>query len=108
MEFNDDFLTSVGLKDLPQPDRGPMIRHIKETLHQRVGNRLGAKLTDAQLAEFESLMADPSQEARDRAKVWLAQNIPDYQQAVKQELEKLKTEIQASASQILAAAQKPL
>lgn len=79
-----------------------MLAHIYETLEMRVGMKLAEQMTDAQLDEFEGFI-DRNDEAG--ALKWLETNFPNYKQVVADELEKLKTEIKASAPQIVAASQ---
>ncbi|GAA4743834.1 DUF5663 domain-containing protein [Gordonia alkaliphila] len=74
MELNDDFLAEIGLGDLPKEQRKPFLEQVYSTLEQRTGEALSAGLTDAQLAEFESLVN------RDGPKVaaWLEKYAPDF------------------------------
>lgn len=79
-----------------------MLAHIYETLELRVGMKLAANMSDAQLDEFEKLM-DSGNDAG--ALTWLETNVPNYKEVVASELEILKNEIKATAPQILAASQ---
>lgn len=99
-QIDDKFLESLGLAALPQEDKEKMKAHIYETLEMRVGMTLASNMTEAQLDEFEGLMNNNDEEGALR---WLETNFPDYRAVVADELEKLKKEISASASDILAA-----
>jgi hypothetical protein len=100
-QIDDKFLESLGLGALPQEDKEQMKAHIYETLEMRVGMTLASNMSDAQLDEFEGLMNNNDEEGALR---WLETNFPNYRQVVADELEKLKTEVKSSASDILAAA----
>jgi hypothetical protein len=104
LALDDAFLADVGLADLPADQRAELVAHIIDTLQERVGTRLAAGLTDAQLAEFERLMESGDQAA---ALTWLETNAPDYQTVTRSTLDELKTELRTNAHQILAAAQVP-
>lgn len=100
MKIDNDFLAELGLAALPQDEKDALIAQIIETLEMRVGTVLASGLTEAQLVEFEGFMNANDQEG---ALKWLETNAPNYKEVVKQELEKLKGEIQSSAEHILAA-----
>ncbi|HSX18361.1 MAG TPA: DUF5663 domain-containing protein [Candidatus Saccharimonadales bacterium] len=99
-QLDDNLLRELGLGDLPASEKNKMLAHIYETLELRVGMRLAEQMTDAQLDEFEAFI-DRNDEAG--ALKWLETNFPDYKQVVADELEKLKGEIKAQASQIMEA-----
>ena len=101
-KLDDDFLAQLGLAELPPDDKKKMLAHIYETLELRVGMKLAANMSDAQLDEFEKLM-DSGNDAG--ALNWLETNVPNYKEVVASELEVLKNEIKATAPQILAASQ---
>lgn len=101
-KLDDNFLAEIGLAALPPEEKKKMLAHIYETLELRVGMKLAENMSDAQLDEFEKLM-DTGNEAG--ALNWLEINVPNYKQVVASELETLKSEIKATAPQILAASQ---
>lgn len=101
-KLDDDLLKELGLGTLPPEDKKAMLGHIYETLEMRVGMTLAQQMTNEQLTEFEGFI-DANDEAG--ALKWLETNFPNYKQVVAEELEKLKTEIKATAPQILAATQ---
>lgn len=102
MKIDDKFLEDLGLAALPADEKQALVAQIIETLEMRVGTKLAAGLSDAQLQEFEGFMNANDQ---DGALKWLETNAPNYKDVVKAELEALKGEIKASASQILEASQ---
>lgn len=108
-KLDDNLLRELGLGDLPPQEKNRMLQHIYETLEMRVGMRLAEGMSNQQLDEFEKLMPtqNDSEETRKQkeqeALRWLETNFPNYKQVVADELEKLKSEIKASAAQIVSA-----
>lgn len=98
-KLDDNLLKELGLGDLPAEEKNKMLSHIYETLEMRVGMKLAEQMSNEQLDEFEGFI-DRNDEAG--ALKWLETNFPDYKKVVADELETLKTEIKASAPQILA------
>ncbi len=103
-KLDNALLEELGLGTLPPADKNKMLAHIYETLEMRVGMKLAEQMTNEQLDEFESYI-DRNDEPG--ALKWLESNFPDYKQVVASELESLKSEIKASAPQIVAASQQP-
>lgn len=103
-KLNNELLDELGLSALPADEKNRMLAHIYETLEMRVGMKLAEQMTNEQLDEFEAFI-DRNDEAG--ALKWLESNFPNYKQVVADELEKLKSEIKASAAQIVAASQQP-
>lgn len=102
LKLDDNFLSEIGLADLPAEEKKKMLAHIYETLELRVGMKLAENMSDGQLDEFEKL-ADANDEAGSLK--WLETNVPNYRDVVVGELNKLKDEIKLSAPQIVAATQ---
>lgn len=103
-KLNNTLLEELGLGSLPTDEKNKMLSHIYETLEMRVGMKLAEQMTNEQLDEFEGFI-DKNDEAG--ALKWLETNFPNYKQVVADELETLKSEIKASADQIVAASQQP-
>ncbi len=101
-KLDDNLLQELGLGSLPAAEKNKMLAHIYETLEMRVGMKLAEQMSNDQLDEFEAFI-DKNDEAG--ALKWLETNFPNYKQVVADELEKLKSEIKASAAQIVAASQ---
>lgn len=102
IKIDNDLLMQLGLGGLPDAEKNSLLRHIYETLEMRVGMRLADQMTNEQLDEFEKYF-----DAKDDAGAfkWLEANFPNYKDIVQEEFDKLKTEVGASAQQILAASQ---
>jgi hypothetical protein len=73
-QLDDQFLTDIGLADLPEEQRRPFLQHVYDQLEYRVGVRLSEGMSDAQLEEFESII-DRKPEAID---AWVAQYAPNF------------------------------
>jgi hypothetical protein len=136
-KFDDSFLNSVGLADLPEAQRASFLEYAQDQLEIRIGDSMSNKLTDAQLDEFEriidndsatingllgsygdyqndatyqTLKANTGLQDGDSTLIsdyvtakWLDANCPEYQQIIKDCLEKLKAEITEQKDAILAA-----
>jgi hypothetical protein len=72
--LDDQFLVDVGLAELPQEDRAAFLQHVYETLELRVGTALSDGMSDAQLAEYESIIDRDVQ----RVTAWLDAHAPDF------------------------------
>lgn len=73
-QLDDQFLTDIGLADLPEEQRKPFLQHVYDQLEYRVGISLSEGMSDAQLEEFEAII-DKKQEVVD---AWIAQFAPAY------------------------------
>lgn len=121
---DEEFLRRAGLEALPDDYRAAFLAHLQETLELRVGQRLGADLTDAQLSEYLQLVkgesadlrtylmtADPRsvpvadvdvEDLRNLARwAWLAANSPDYREVAIVECWQLEREVSDAAAAIL-------
>jgi hypothetical protein len=99
-KLDDNFLKDIGLADLPEDQKLPMLKDIYDTLELRVGMRLAEQMTEEQMDEFEALV-DGQDAGGDAAKQWLETNFPGYKEVVAEELAKLKAEILATSEQII-------
>lgn len=73
-QLDDQFLTDIGLADLPEEEKKPFLQHVYDQLEYRVGIRLSEGMSDAQLEEFEAII-DKKPEVID---AWVAQYAPAY------------------------------
>jgi hypothetical protein len=73
-QLDDQFLTDIGLADLPEDQRKPFLQHVYDQLEYRVGMSLSDGMSDAQLEEFEAII-DKKPEVVD---AWVAQFTPAY------------------------------
>lgn len=124
----DDILAAAGLDDLPAGDKRELVLALQDTLERRVGQRLAARMSDAQLAEFDSLVAQDEQaiaafldeyadgwraragefapsELGDFARAhWLRIHAPDYPEVVRRAVTEVEQELRERASLITARA----
>ena len=73
-QLDDQFLTDIGLAQLPEEQRKPFLQHVYDQLEYRVGISLSEGMSDAQLEEFEAII-DKKAEVVD---AWVLQNAPQY------------------------------
>lgn len=73
-QLDDNFLTDVGLGDLPAEQKDALLQHIYSELELRVGTKLSEGLSDDQLGQFEAFVD------RDEPKVmsWFERYLPNY------------------------------
>lgn len=136
-KFDDSFLKSVGLADLPEAQRGAFLEYAQDQLEIRIGDEMSKKLSDDQLNEFERIIDNDAatvgkliesygdyhndaiyQTLKSNTGLidgdanlmsdyvtakWLDANCPDYQQIIKDCMEKMKAEISEQKEAILAA-----
>ncbi len=98
MRVDDQFMEEVGLGAMPEDEKKAFMQHAEEELQVRVGQGIGAGMTDEQMREFDE--ATDLQAARD----WLEKNVPDYRELVKRIYEGFKQEILAERESILGTA----
>lgn len=97
MKLTHDWLIELGIVGLDDATAQSLLAHIRDTLEERVGERLAANLTDAQLEEFENINDSGDMDA---AQAWLSTNCPDYQQVVQHEITSIGEELRSSSQQI--------
>lgn len=73
-QLDDQFLTDIGLADLPEDQRKPFLQHVYDQLEYRVGMSLSEGMSDAQLEEFEAII-DKKPET---VSAWVSQYAPTY------------------------------
>jgi len=100
-QVDDQFLSAMGLAGLPEEQKQQALENIISTLNYRVGARVSDGLTEEQLDKFESLLSgDAANE--DAISQWLAQNVPNYEQIVGEEAQKMKDEASSMVDQVMA------
>jgi len=98
--IDDKFLEELGLGSVPEEEKERMIADTQETLQERIGKRADEALTDETRQQLEALIDDPSGD-QEAVKNWLATNLPNYNQIVAEELERIKEEIRPQVAGIL-------
>ncbi len=102
IQLNDNLLQEIGLGSLPQQERVSLLNHMYETLETRVGMRLAEQMSEEQFDEFEKFYQSKDDKG---AYNWLQTNFPNYKAVVQEEFDKLKKEVELSATQIIEASQ---
>jgi hypothetical protein len=85
-----EYLREVGLGDLSDWEKNLFLKHVYETLEERVGLELADLMTNTQLDEFE-IFFDQKDDAG--AFSWLEENFPSYKEIVEAKYEELKAEV---------------
>jgi hypothetical protein len=75
-KLDDEFLAQLGLGDMPEEQKQAFLQHIYSELEIRVGEKLTAEMSDAQLDEFGYFVDKKDSEIRD----WFAKNVPNYKE----------------------------
>ncbi|MBQ2695279.1 hypothetical protein IJG04_01425 [Candidatus Saccharibacteria bacterium] len=95
MQFDEKFLADMGLSAMPEQEKQAFLDYIQEELEVRIGERIAKGMTEAQLAEFDSL-TDQSE-----ITAWLEKNRPDYRDIVTRTIADMKDEIRANRSKLI-------
>ena len=64
MNFDDNFLSEVGLSNLPADQKDDFLKHTQEELELRVGTKMSENLSEVQISEFEGIMNNDQQVIR--------------------------------------------
>lgn len=87
MRIDDEFMEEVGLGAMPEAEKQAFMKHAEEELEVRVGQAVGADLTDEQMREFDGI------EDLSEATQWLEQNAPNFRETVAHVYEMFKQEL---------------
>lgn len=96
MHVDEAFMHEVGLGEMPEEEKRAFMEHAEEELEVRVGQGVGASLTDEQMDEFERVAGT------DEAAQWLERNVPDFRETVAQVFRSFKEELKRERDAILA------
>lgn len=99
MQIDNNFLADLGLASIPEEEKRLMIVDIYKLLSARIGERAEQALDEAKQEEFGQTLDSGDQEA---VTAWLANNLPNYQAIVSEEVEKVKEEIRPQVPGIVA------
>lgn len=75
-QLDDQFLTDIGLNDLPEDQKKPFLQYVYDKLELAVGMELAEGLTEAQEEEFGRII----DRNNDVITNWLSLNAPNYQE----------------------------
>lgn len=73
-QLDDQFLSDIGLANLPEEQKKPFLQHVYDQLEYRVGVRLSEGMSDAQLEEFEDII----DRKEDVVNNWIQTHAPGY------------------------------
>ena len=73
-QFNDEFLKSVGLEELPENQRQDFLEYAQEQFETRIGEVMMNKLTKEQQEEFDKISTDDAGAIQK-----VLDNYPDYE-----------------------------
>jgi hypothetical protein len=96
----DDLLNRMGLADLPEEEKQETLENILVTLDTRVANRVAEELSEEQINQF-SQMADVEDPDEQAIADWLKNNVPNYEQVLNEEAEKMRNEAQSVADKVM-------
>ena len=75
-QLDDQFLTDIGLNDLPEEQKKPFLQYVYDKLELAVGMELASGLTEQQEEEFGAII----DRREDVIVSWLNANTPDYRE----------------------------
>ncbi len=96
IRVDDEFMSEVGLDDMPASEKKAFMAGAEEELEIRVGSTIAERLTSEQVAEFSQIEDDGA------ALNWLNERVPDFRDLVLKTFHDFKQEIMAGREQILA------
>lgn len=96
IRVDEDFMTEVGLTEMPAAEKQAFMNHAEEELEVRVGQKISAGLSDEQIDEFSRIHDDG-----DATLSWLERNVPDFRETVMQVFQTFKQELAAERQSIL-------
>lgn len=96
IRVDEDFMTEVGLAEMPTAEKQAFMDHAEEELEVRVGQKISSRLSDEQIDEFSRIQNDNS-----KTLSWLERNVPDFREIVMQVFQAFKQELTAERQSIL-------
>lgn len=95
VRVDEEFMREIGLDQMPLAEKQAFMSHAKEELEVRVGQSVGAYLTDEQVEEFERIV-EPVQAA-----AWLDRYVPNFREIVNTVFQNFKQELMGERQKIL-------
>ena len=97
-ELTKEFVEGLGVQEMPEAEMKAFLAHLQEEMEVRVGERISAEMSEAQVDEFEKLIDENADDQTTMA--WLDQNCPQYKEIVQNVIAELKEEIKAGKDKI--------
>ncbi|MBI2798644.1 hypothetical protein HYX70_05165 [Candidatus Saccharibacteria bacterium] len=97
----DAIIAGLGLSDLDTEQKEPIVAAITDLLETRMSDVLSKQMSDSQYAEFEKFL-----KAGDDAAAWqyISLVVPNYNDLLQAEMDKVKSEFATQASELVHAA----
>lgn len=95
IKVDDEFMTEVGLNEMPAAEKQAFMEEAEAELETRVGAAMAERLTQEEIKEFSQIAED------DQALAWLNEKVPDFRDLVLQAFQTFKNEIAAGREQVL-------
>jgi len=96
IRVDENFMTEIGLAEMPAAEKQAFMDHAEEELEVRVGQAVSAGLSDAKIDEFSRISDDQTATLS-----WLEQNVPNFREIVMQVFEAFKQELRTERQTIL-------
>lgn len=96
IRVDEDFMTEVGLAEMPTTEKQAFMNHAEEELEVRVGQKISAGLSAKQIDEFSRIQDDDAATLS-----WLERNVPNFREIVMQVFQAFKQELTAERQTIL-------
>ncbi|MBP9852717.1 MAG: hypothetical protein QG629_600 [Patescibacteria group bacterium] len=103
-EAQKQLVEELGIATMPQEDQLAMLQDFVETLNMRLAMAVEDQLDDEQMKQFAAVEAKGDDSATEE---WLHQQLPNYDEIVEAEAQKLKQDILRTKQQIHDAVQPP-
>ncbi len=104
LQIDETLLNELGITGLDEDDKNALLASLYKSLNLRMGMRIAEVLGEDKLTELNKLTdAGKDQEAQQ----WIKDNVPNYQDIAKEELDKFKQEIKDTSANIMNKAQIP-
>lgn len=104
IQLDEELLKELGLDNFSEEDKDAILASIAETLQLKIGVKLVQLLGETKLEEFNKL----TEEGKGiDAMNYLKENVPNYEDIVKEELDALKSNIKDTSKSILDSANLP-
>ena len=102
MFLDEQFLADLGIADLPEEEKRPLVEGLEEQIQNRISLKMAGELSDEKLVELADLSEGASgDEVVAAQRKWLEENVPGYQEMVLATVEEVKEEILAQKAQAL-------
>jgi len=96
--LSEEYLRDLGIADLPEDLKKPLVEGLEKQIQDRISLEMAQGLTDEQLEELANISEGEDEE---KVKAWLGQNVPNFEEIVKNVLISVRDEIVAMKAEVL-------